>query len=86
MIKIFSTITILSSLWVSAQQSPQTAIIDSIVRQIDYDKSVVIKSYDTVSFEKEDGRNSWDSSYRHQEFYYKNEQLVKAVAWTKYGS
>ena len=60
--------------------------IDSIVRLIDNDNAIIKHSYDTASYEREDSGKNGDSSYRHEEYFYKTGKLIKAIAWTKYRS
>ena len=58
--------------------------IDSFVLKIENDPTLVRKVYDTVRYVKEDGGNRWDSLYNHREYFLKDGQLVKILAWNKY--
>lgn len=58
--------------------------IDKIILEIENDPSIAKKVYDTVSYEKEDGGNHFDSLFRHIEYYYRKSQIVKVLAWSKY--
>jgi hypothetical protein len=58
----------------------------SSVKEIDSIISKIKKQFDTSSYEKVDGGTTWDSSYHHKEMFYLNGQLVKIIAWNKYGN
>src|SRR5688572_25299774 len=60
--------------------------IDSVVYFIENDPTLVKKAYDTVAYLKEDGGENWDSAYHHKDIYYKDGQIVKIIAWNKYGN
>ena len=60
--------------------------IDSFISKVDNDYRVIKETFDTVSYEKEDGGPNWDSAYHHKEMYYLNGHLIKILAWNKYGN
>ena len=86
MTKLYLFTILLIPLSVLGQELSSVKNIDSIILLIDNDNTTFKKISDTVSYEKEDGGKNWDSSFRHKEFFYKNGQRVKAIAWTKYGN
>jgi len=70
----------------SVGQQPSSAKeIDSLISKIDNDSRIIKKLFDTVSYKKEDGGTKWDSLYHHKEMFYLNDQVVKIIAWNKYG-
>ena len=52
--------------------------------QIDNDKSLIKKTLDSASFQKEDGGPHWDSVYHHKDIYYRNGEIVKVVSWNSF--
>jgi hypothetical protein len=86
MSRLFPLAILFIPLFTVAQESATVKSIDSIVLQIDQDPTIVRKLSDTTTYEKEDGGISWDSAYHHKELFYKNGQLVKVIAWNRYGN
>ena len=66
------------------QQPSSVKEIDSVITNIESDSRLIRKIYDTTTYDKEDGRTRWDSTYHHKEAFYLNGQLVKVIAWNKY--
>ena len=85
MTKCYILTAFLFPLFAVGQEPYSVKSIDSIVRLIDTDVTLVKKIYDTVSYEKEDGGINWDSAYHHKEIFYRDGQIVKIIAWNKYG-
>jgi hypothetical protein len=86
MARLFLSVMLFTPLLVRGQEPSTVKIIDSIINQLDRDPTIVRKLSDTTTYEKEDGGTSWDSAYHHKELFYKDGQLVKIIAWNKYGN
>ncbi len=81
---LLTLVTILISLIVFAQTPQTKETIDTFTSAVDFDRSLERRVFDTASFVKEDGGESWDSLYSHKEYFYRNGILVKIIGWTKY--
>jgi hypothetical protein len=84
--RLFLSAILFIPLLIRGQEPSTVKSIDSIINQLDRDPTVVRKLSDKTTYEKEDGGNSRDSAYHHKELFYKDGQLVKIIAWNKYGT
>lgn len=81
---IFIVVFFLAPFTIVGQKPANVKSIDSIVLNIENDQSVIRTVYDTVQYVKEDGGDRWDSLFNHKEYFHKNGEVVKIVAWNKY--
>jgi hypothetical protein len=86
MIRLFLLAILFIPLFTVGQEPSTVKSINSFINQIDHDPTIVRKLSDTTTYEQEDGGTSCDSAYHHKECFYKNGQLIKLIAWNKYGN